>query len=639
MTILRPLAILCLVASPASADDLFRGPAPDWAERLPLPEMTEAVLTASATGPVRIIEDTQIAWQGGEVFTYTRSAVAAGETDPTVTFTYDPAFETVMLTHLELIRDGVVTDAVDTPATVQPVQTEAEGAVPTGAVVVTLTLPDLQPGEVLDYAVLRRRLPAFDGDGRGGSAMIEGAFPVVQSRLVLNWPADWPTYFSGWPARIAYAQAPADGIVRHEWTRLDYVPPATVDFTPPGWTQNLSVEWSADPGWAPIAAALSDHYAQTFPMGPWQDRIDGLLSDNRTDGERLIDVIGMVQDEIGTLDLPLHSNAYMARKPAEVIAAGAGDSKDKALLLRAMLDRLGIPATVALASTTDGASLNGRKPRVDLFDRAIVKVTVEGFDLWVDPTLPRQYSDIYSFVSADYGDVLPLDGPNREVLESIPASYATLASLTVNEDYAFNLVGLYLTFTSSATGTAADPLRRAVQGDGQAAEQARLFDLRRERFPGLRSIAPIEVYDDPTYNSISVTERYVLTAPDLYDSGILDGLSISAGDIAATLPTFIAPDRTAPVWLGETESVYYTVSISGAPGSLTPPEPVYLTTDAYSFSRDSWASDPGGMSISWTYTLNQSTLDASAALDVPLDAAMIARSTELTLDLSGPDQP
>ncbi|HWO25521.1 MAG TPA: DUF3857 domain-containing protein [Kofleriaceae bacterium] len=71
--------------------------------------------------------------------------------------------------------------------------------------------------------------------------------------------------------------------------------------------------------------------------------------------------------------------------PAETLARGFGDCKDKATLLVALLRQAGLRADVALLDTGPGRDTDAELPGLP-FDHAIVRVKIGGRDVWIDAT-------------------------------------------------------------------------------------------------------------------------------------------------------------------------------------------------------------------------------------------------------------
>jgi hypothetical protein len=79
MRFLYPLLALILTVLPLSAQELFRGTAPDWVQPITVPDPTPALLEMAEDGQLYVLSDQQVAWAGEERFTYQRTATKVTE--------------------------------------------------------------------------------------------------------------------------------------------------------------------------------------------------------------------------------------------------------------------------------------------------------------------------------------------------------------------------------------------------------------------------------------------------------------------------------------------------------------------------------------------------------------------------------
>jgi transglutaminase-like putative cysteine protease len=638
MRFLYPLLALILTVLPLSAQELFRGTAPDWVQPITVPDPTPALLEMAEDGQLYVLSDQQVAWAGEERFTYQRTATkvterAGLEATAAISIDFDPAFEVVTLTRLVVIRDGVEIDQSDLAADVFRRETQLEDGILDGTLTAFLQVKDLRVGDVVDYAYVRRSLPLVKGGSRGGMAYLEYSVPVAESRLILNWPTDWPTYFSGWPKRVEYKQTPYAGGIRHQWVRLNHVPVDVEENTPIEYDNDALIRYSADADWAGIVGALSPYYMADYPLGQvWDDKVNAIRNNYFSDGERAVAALRAVQEELRYVSLSIGAGGIFARKPEESTASGFGDCKDKALLLRVMLDRLGIEAYVALTDIDEGYALPKAKPYLGAFDHAIVRATVDGVEFWMDPTMSHQGGDIYSSATPDYGFALPLTG-DQQVLQAIAISPDTQWSRWSEERFNFTLAGVFLGVTTVFQGEAADSYRDRVATTPKRDIERDYLDYYAGLYPGTRQVLPLGVTDDLTMNQITVEERYFLPGPSLFENGLREDFGFGAEDFADNLPDAQVGARVAPMFTGSAATFSHTVTITNAPISFTPPEGVTRENAAFNFYFEGWETGTGGMTLQWTFTRKGPVIrpdDVAAVLD---DADAVEGASWFTWDL------
>ena len=116
----------------------------------------------------------------------------------------------------------------------------------------------------------------------------------------------------------------------------------------------------------------------------------------------------------------------MPRKPAEVLARGYGDCKDKAAFLVALLRAAGVPAHVGLLRVS-GLDIDPKLPTFDGFDHAIVYVPPAGKApaLWIDATNP--YAAVGETPRQRRRAAGPVATPRTDALVTTPAALAGLS--------------------------------------------------------------------------------------------------------------------------------------------------------------------------------------------------------------------
>ncbi|MGL5010324.1 MAG: DUF3857 domain-containing protein, partial [Paracoccaceae bacterium] len=607
--ILVVLAVLGLaVASlqPARADELFTGPSPAWVTDVDLPAPAPELRAAASGGVLFLLSDEQVVWDGEEKQTYSRIATLVTdrvglESAATIQLVYAPEYESLTLTRLAVIRGDQVIDHTETvQAEILRRETRLDEGILDGNLTAVLQVPDLRVGDVVDYAYLRRTLPVVEGANRAGQAYMEFDVPVALSRVVVNWPADWPIYISGWPARVDFAQTEAEGIIRHTWTRTDHLPVITEPMAPLGYSENVTIQYSAFPDWSGVAGALSPHYMGSYPLGAeWDAKLREIQSTHALDGDRVIAALRAVQDDLRYVSLSIGTGGLLARLPEEVTLTGYGDCKDKALLLRTMLDKMGIEAYVALTDLDEGHDLDDLKPSIWSFDHAIVKVVVDGTTYWMDPTASHEAGDLYSSAIPDFGHALPLSGGDQQQLEPIEGGYNAVWTRNIDEVYDFTPLGAYLTVTTSLYGPSANAFRQhaAATPIADISEEYRAYYAR--RYPGLRLLAPVDVADDGLSNSIILIERYLIPAPALLGE-MREDFEFAAEDYTSDLPEPGDKPRVAPLDFGSMRSDYHRVTVYNSPIEFTVPDPVNVYNDGFTYSVYGYVPAPRELVLEWS---------------------------------------
>jgi transglutaminase-like putative cysteine protease len=631
--------LAALVPLRAMAEELFTGPNPNWVEVLDIPQASPALQDTATNGVLFLLSDEQVQWIDDEKQTYTRVSTLVTdriglESAATLQFVYAPDHESLTLTRVAVIRGDQVIDHTETvQADILRRETRLEEGILDGNLTALVQVPDLRVGDVIDYSYLRRTLPLIDGSNRSGEAVMEFDVPVVLSRVVVNWPESWPIYISGWPARVTFAQTPGQGTIRHVWTRNDHIPTPMEEAAPVGFTENVIIEYSAFPDWSGVSAALSPHYLDSYPLGPeWDAKLRSIQAEYPDSASRVIAALRAVQDDLRYVSLSIGAGGLIARTPEEVTLSGYGDCKDKALLLRTMLDKMGIEAYVALTDLDEGHRLDQGKPSIWSFDHAIVKAVVDGNTYWMDPTASHEGGDLFSAVTPDYGFALPLSGPDQQQLEPIYVGYGSNWTTNIDETYRFGLLGAYLTVSTVHYGAAANAYRQRLGSAPRSQISSDYLDYYAGRYPGIRQLGGLEVTDDRMFNQINVTEKYLIPITALTGQ-LQENFEFVAEDYAAHLPDASGKPRVADLDIGGLRSYYHRVWVINAPIDLNAPDAASVYNDGFSYSFSGYVPAAKELILEWSYSQNLRFVPAAVADQVLRDADMVAENSYFGWDL------
>jgi hypothetical protein len=259
-------------------------------------------------------------------------------------------------------------------------------------------------------------------------------------------------------------------------------------------------------------------------------------------------------------------------------------------------------------------------------------MTLDDYDYWMDPTRSHQGGDITTSAAPDYGYALALTG-DQQTLQAIYVSPETQWSRWSEERFNFTLVGVFLGVTTVFQGEAADDYRARLANTPRRDIEGDYLDYYTNLYPGLRQVMPLGVVDDLVSNQITVDERYLLPGPSLFENGLREDFGFGAEDFADNLPDAQVGPRTAPMFVGSAASFSHTVTITNAPISFTPPDPVTRENVAFNYYFEGWETGDGGMTLQWTYHRNKPVIRAEDVASVLADAAVVEDNGWFTWDL------
>jgi len=283
----------------------------------------------------------------------------------------------------------------------------------------------LRPGDTLEVAFLRRDVAAknmFD-EYFGDLMPLQGSDPIGRVEYILEAPADKPIYFN---RRGVKKKPSADGaFTLYRYTDDDV---------------EAIVPEAGMPGWVEVADFLHASTYETWDdVGNWywdlvreqlvvddairaavQEALAGLPAD-ASDRDKVDAIYTYVVRNTRYVGLEFGIHGYKPYRTTEVFSRRFGDCKDKASLLKVMLEEVGIEANLVLVRTRDQGVMPSEPASLAVFNHAITYVPA--FDLFLDGT--AEWSGPSELPASDQGaSVLVVrDGKGAEY-RTIPVSDA-----------------------------------------------------------------------------------------------------------------------------------------------------------------------------------------------------------------------
>lgn len=248
------------------------------------------------------------------------------------------------------------------------------------------SFPSLAPGDTIDVSF---REQSFARGTLAGQFWDKWGFsiartPVRLSRYVLLAAPTMRFTVRESPGVPPATQRTAGGWLIREW-RMTGIPAAQVEvLSPPQEDLLKSLEVTTVPSWKTIADWYLDlSTPRCRPDDTIKSRSRELTTGVEGEMPRLRAIYGYVRG-IKYQSSPFRLSAFVPTRGKEVMREEFGDCKDKAALLVAMLDAVGIRAEMVLLNTRDVTSEPILpSPR---FNHAIVRVPTAEGPLWLDPT-------------------------------------------------------------------------------------------------------------------------------------------------------------------------------------------------------------------------------------------------------------
>jgi len=516
-------AALCLAGlgfdgARAAGDGYVLAPAPSWIDPVAPDLKADVPLQQVSDGAYTLLSDLQVrVGKGGERVAYrhfaTKAVNAKGvESVANIAIGFDPSYQMLTLHSVSVIRDGRVVPKLGR-AQVRLLQRESglEYQMLDGSRTASIVLDDVRIGDTVDYAYsISGTNPVF-GDKQFGGFGLQFREPVERVHVRLLIPADRrPTIVPrNTPLRPAVEER--GGYRIYVWNAAG-VAPLRVEDGAPGWYDPYpAVQWSEFSDWAEVAHWAVPLYRVPQQLGPaLREQVERIQASSGSASERFLAAVRLVQGEVRYLGIEIGANTHAPNPPDLVFERRFGDCKDKALLTVALLGALGIAAEPALVSTDLQRGVASRHPGPDAFNHVIVRAHVDGKEVWVDPTRPKQDADLAHLFQPSFGQALVV-APGTTALTVMPPEAETNGRQEVRYELDARsgfAAPAHYTVSSTFEGRQAEQMRYRLASRSRDDLQNTYRDYYARYYPRITMTAPLDVRDDAAGNRIETTEHY-----------------------------------------------------------------------------------------------------------------------------------
>lgn len=265
-----------------------------------------------------------------------------------------------------------------------------------------IDLPDLPVGTVVDVELVRREKKADLFVHRFGFG---GRSPHLDVRFEVRAPEGWTLDHRAMQAGRAIEYAPSfdgveDGWRVLRWHRTDVAPVRWEPYAPPArelvpvvavrlrrWIQDGEPRdgFATMADYAGYLAELQSGTAE--PNAEIESIVDEVLADAPPDPEvKAARLYAWVQENIRYVSIQVGMGGWRPYPAAEVIRNRFGDCKDKATLLKSMLQVAGIESRLASLYAHDGIPHDFVLPGLGMTNHAILAIELPDRRIIVDPT-------------------------------------------------------------------------------------------------------------------------------------------------------------------------------------------------------------------------------------------------------------
>lgn len=496
------------------------------------------------------------------------------EENGTLSISFDPEYQDVDFHHLNVVRDGAVTEKLDLSAfEIFRSETERENLIYNGQLTLNINLEGLKVGDRLDYAYTRSGKNTALGDGFFDVQTQEFSTPMERFyysfRIEDGLPFHMLTHNGATQPDIIEENSDVT-ILRH--TRNN-VPIFNRDDNVPNWQYSApTLEVSSYDNWEAIGEVFAPNY-RPGDLNSVRAIVDKIRAENDTAEKQARAALDYIQEEIRYLGLEMGVGGYIPRTPELVLERRFGDCKDVTLLLLTILHHLGISADAMLVDTEELAGVFTSLPSHTAFDHVVVIAEIAGKSYVLDATNLPQLGDIEHFSQGFYGKGLRLRENGSEVVILQDRLPEWQKDITDRFDLVSDPETVTFTNTLRYYGANADSTVEWVNDDGIAAVEKVILDFFRDSYPKLEVSKPTELILDQ--EKAVATLVTVFNIPDawVYDEeDERDTFLAYPDEVGATFPDFDGADRVTHFSLSYPQRVRQTLE--------------FVVDDTYSFDDD-----------------------------------------------------
>jgi lipoprotein NlpI len=504
------------VASPlkevrVAADQFERGsPLPRWVE-----PYRELPATQDKAPVVTLLMDSQL-WAGdGPAYYVHRAQVANSPAgiDQVARFVieFNPDYQRVQLHSLRIIRNGQAIDKLSSARTsFLQRETGLEQGIYTGNVTASILIDDLRVGDILESEFTTHGQNPVFGGKYVQIASWDQRWRTETRRLTLLQPAarhiEWRMVGDDAQPRVQPRETVSGGMRKLLWEarempRLDL--DTNIAF---GVVPLRLMQFSEFADWADVTGWAGELFRFDGASAPELDALAAKFRQKPAPEDQVAAALTWVQGEVRYFSLSLGESSHRPAAPSVTLARRYGDCKDKSALLVELLRRMGISAQPVLVSTTARRRMTQWLASPTVFDHAIVKADVGGKSYFLDPTRQGQVGKLSTMGQLWDGIEVLVIQPGNDKFTVIESTQA-ITRADLEEKIRVPRFGSEgeIDVKQTWTGVAAEALRVGYPQLTKERLAKFLLEPYERRYPGVRSVGDITLYDDPVNNVFTAT--------------------------------------------------------------------------------------------------------------------------------------
>ena len=308
-----------------------------------------------------------------------------------LSFDYNRGFEMVEIPLARITHaSGGTADILPSAVTDQPNPIVVDASAYQDIRRKTVRILGLQPTDVLEYRVVTTSHAPLAPNFYLFHTFAKDAI-VTQEQFELDLPSSRAVQLRVNPATTpSYEGKTGEGSGSRVIRRWEY------RWSSPEGKAKSSQDVSAQPdvalttftSWKQLSTRLAEKFEATENIAPPViEKSNDLTKSAEKPEEKIEAIYDFVSQKITTVELPLESNGFRPRAPAEILSSGYATPEDKMVLFSALTLAAKMPAIVALAGAPNAAEK--MLPRPSMFTHALVWTGTgkDGPGFWLDPSM------------------------------------------------------------------------------------------------------------------------------------------------------------------------------------------------------------------------------------------------------------
>lgn len=401
-----------------------------------------------------------------------------------------------------------------------------------------IELPNVKKGDiiVLEYIITDTNYRVYFLDYFSDFKLIGSTVPKLYFQYILLAPLHRRLYFY-YPEKLLKFNVTLKGDMKEYKWNGDQIPYVIPEDYMPGISEVVPyLHISYYNSWEDVGkwywSLIKDQFVVNQKL---REIVESITKEAKTDLDKAKSIYYWVLDNTRYIALEFGIYGYKPYNTVQILERGFGDCKDKATLLKTMLEFAGIKANIALIRTRDLGMVTPFPPSLSIFNHAIVYLP--DFNVWLDGT-----AEMYSF-----GTIPSMDQGGFALIIDPEKPYTTTLPFTEPED---NLTEEKIDISLDKNGVARATLSITIRGNKTSTLryelQAEISRIKRIE-PSIHKIYPGAIID--YFNLENLNDRELplkiemrLTIPNF-------GMVSGEGEIL--LPLFVPMDITSVVALAQ----------------------------------------------------------------------------------------